>query len=139
MNVLDVGPFDAVNISDRIDDLLLSSVVRVVLFRLLEIVRAQVPDLAKREIKGMDSEQNTYEMDRSSWNWLKETCSRKPTSLSMCWNSSDSLSKYFLSGSKCFCKVAITTSRFISPAVVVLSTQPAVQICGAVSRRNAFA
>merc|ERR1712048_1466673 len=58
----------------------------------------------------------------------------------MCWNSLDSLSKYILSGSKCFCKVAITTSRDISPALVVLSTQPAVQVCGfADGFRNAFA
>ena len=139
MNILDVGPFDAVNISDCLDDCLLSGVVRVVLFRLLEIVWAQVPDLAEWKIKGMKIEGGTYEMDRSSWNLLKETCSRKPLSLSMCWNSSDCLSKYILSGSKCFCKVAITTSRDISPALVVLSTQPVVQICGFENWRNAFA
>ena len=49
----DIAPFDAMNVFDRLYDLLLSDVARVVLFRLLEIVRTQVPDLTERRVKSM--------------------------------------------------------------------------------------
>ena len=140
MYVFNVAPFDAMNVFDCLYDLLLPDVALVVFFRPLEVVRTQVPDLTERRIKSMKQKRLTYEMERASSCWLKETCSKKPLSLSMCWNSSDCDSKYILSGSKCFCNVAWTTSRDISPATRVLSVQPAVQLCGDVSpRRNAFA
>ena len=52
MAVLDVAPFDAVNVMDRLDYLLLSDVSLIVLLCFFEVVRAQVPNLAKKNYKG---------------------------------------------------------------------------------------